>query len=262
MSKQRSRAPGSVDREPAGLLEPDVCTFLVRYGYLERSGGGSGHSSTQGFREPDVEKALRVYQQRNALPATGVLDDVTVERMSAPRCGNHDLLNARADERVWFHSTVSYAITEPSHSISSDMVDDAIEEAFRLWADASPFTFEKRELHEEPDIWIGFETGSHGDGFPFGGRDGDLAHSLIPATTVTQPARIHFDDARDWTIDLPVPDGKFDLVTVAAHEIGHCLGLEHSSVEGALMFPCYRGQRRTVTGEDAQRVRGLYDFSS
>lgn len=52
-----------------------------------------------------------------------------------------------------------------------------------------------------------------------------------------------------------------NLFLVAAHEFGHSLGLDHSSVFGALMYPNYRytmPHNFILPLDDRQRIQKLY----
>lgn len=79
-----------------------------------------------------------------------------------------------------------------------------------------------------------FEESEHGDGDPFDGPGGTLAHAYFPV----YGGDAHFDDAEYWTIKSTRGTNLFQ---VAAHEFGHSLGLSHSDVRSALMAPFYRG---------------------
>lgn len=63
-----------------------------------------------------------------------------------------------------------------------------------------------------------------------------------------------------WSL-TPQP-GHFDLRSTVAHEIGHLLGLRHSSVVGDLMegSAARKGLRRTMTENDRARLREVYPF--
>ncbi|KAB1209092.1 Metalloendoproteinase 1 [Morella rubra] len=94
---------------------------------------------------------------------------------------------------------------------------------------------------------------NHGDGSLFDGTGGILAHDFVPTD-----GRFHYDANEQWSVgERP---RAFDLETVALHEIGHLLGLRHSSVEGAIMFSSISsGMKKGLHGDDIQGIKALYN---
>lgn len=81
---------------------------------------------------------------------------------------------------------------------------------------------------------------------------GTLAHAFLP-----RRGEAHFDRAERWTLN---GHKGHNLFMVAAHEIGHTLGLEHSPVRHALMSPYYRrlGASLVLSWDDVVAVQQLY----
>lgn len=125
--------------------------------------------------------------------------------------------------------------------------------AFATWAANSHFTFSQALDNQTSDIKIGFESGDHGDGYPFDGVGGVIAHAFSPPD-----GRFHLDAEESWAAG--VISGSFDLETVALHEIGHLLGLQHSSIEGAIMWPSVpEGASKGLHADDIAGIKALYN---
>ncbi|XVE83886.1 hypothetical protein DITRI_Ditri16bG0124200 [Diplodiscus trichospermus] len=125
--------------------------------------------------------------------------------------------------------------------------------AFQTWASNTHFRFSRIENHRDADLTISFESGDHGDVSPFDGPGGTLAHAFAPTD-----GRFHYDADETWSVS--VSPGAHHLETVAAHEIGHLLGLGHSSVESAIMFPSLpTGVSKGLDLDDIEGIRILYN---
>ena len=95
----------------------------------------------------------------------------------------------------------------------------------------------------------------------FGSRDpGVLATnvSIGGGEGRTQECDMRFARNVPWYVGTGrVPDGRFDLYSVAVHEFGHCLGLAHSTIQPPpVMYPSFRdGQARRTLRDDDRRGR-------
>ncbi|XP_057486757.1 metalloendoproteinase 2-MMP-like [Actinidia eriantha] len=252
-------------------------TYLEHFGYLNHL-----HSQNQTHANDDdfddlLESAIKTYQLNYHLKATGTLDAQTVFQMTAPRCGVPDIIDStslmRAGKKRHHHShntlyTVSHysffqgnlrwppSQTHLTYGFLPDTTPQAISavtRAFNQWASATHFTFSQAQVYANANMKISFHRRDHGDGHPFEGPGGTLAHAWAP-----RDGRFHYDSEESWSVGAV--RGSYDLETVALHEIGHLLGLDHSSVQNAIMFPTiFSGVTKGLHGDDIQGIKILYN---
>ncbi len=177
-----------------------------------------------------------------------------------PDAGNEDesISKYRAISQ-WGKTNITYFFVNGTNKISGETERDLIRAAFKLWADETPLSFNEVADSAQADILIGWAEGEHGDGDPFDGPGDVLAHASYPNPYNDRQVFLHFDDSERW---VNSDTQNVDLLTVAAHEIGHNLGLDHSNDPNALMFPSYSGPHRSLGNDDIAGVQSLYGLAA
>uniref|UniRef100_A0A667XBH1 Matrix metallopeptidase 30 n=1 Tax=Myripristis murdjan TaxID=586833 RepID=A0A667XBH1_9TELE len=228
-----------------------ICHFMLKKSSLQETEGAPNsvwRSSLDSF-----DDTLRKMQEFFGLAVTGTLDSNTLEVMDQPRCGFTDVARfAHFDGRPrWDKTLITYRITEYTPDLSRSEVDATIAQAFKLYSDVTPLNF-KQINTGTADIMIFFKEKDHGDFSPFDGPGKVLAHAFSPGEG--RGGDTHFDE--DEHLKCP-----FNLLLVAAHELGHALGLAHSKDRTALMFPNYQyvnTQGYKLPEDDKQGVQAIY----
>ncbi|KAL7135770.1 hypothetical protein ABFS83_11G120500 [Erythranthe nasuta] len=251
--------------------------YLHQFGYLQYP--NRTHANYNDDFDETLESAVKTYQRNYHINPTGTLDAITVSTMTTTRCGVADIINGdntmqkpgtkkhESGSSGHIHTVSHYSFfpgnlrwppsrTHLTFGFSPNTPAGAVApivRAFQRWDAATHFTFSQAPSGRSADMVIGFHRRNHGDGAPFDGPGGTLAHAFAPTN-----GRFHYDADERWSIG-PVPNA-FDLETVALHEIGHLLGLGHSSVEAAIMYPrLSSGRTKGLNADDIQGIRALYN---
>ncbi|KAL5974256.1 hypothetical protein ACLOJK_030920 [Asimina triloba] len=246
--------------------------YLYHFGYIPTSPPSANFSDDF---DDALHDALLTYQRNFNLNATGVLDASTVDVMVRPRCGVADVVNGSSTMNsagdsgrklyTFFPGTprwppsrrdLTYAFRQDALSVNLQTARTIFGRAFARWAAVTTLTFTETEDYESADMRIGFFSGDHGDGEPFDGVLGTLAHAFSPPS-----GRFHLDADENWAAtDEQLSSSAIDLESVAVHEIGHLLGLGHSSVEDAIMYPTITAgtKRLELRADDIAGVQQLY----
>uniref|UniRef100_A0A3Q2XTJ1 Matrix metallopeptidase 20b (enamelysin) n=1 Tax=Hippocampus comes TaxID=109280 RepID=A0A3Q2XTJ1_HIPCM len=200
---------------------------------------------------------LKEMQTFFRLNATGNLDQDTMQVMRRPRCGNPDSEESSGHTQgaQWHKKVITYSIGRYTKDMPRSTVDSLLKSALSVWARASGLTFVRS--HTRPaDITVEFVTQEHGDSYPFDGPGGSLAHAFGPGQDVA--GEMHFDDDERWTA---TGTSGSNLLVVAAHELGHTLGLKHSRNPASLMHPNYKvvpSGANLLSREDVSDIVALY----
>jgi Matrixin len=159
---------------------------------------------------------------------------------------------------VWPNTGLTYSVGPGTADLAFDSENALIAQAFGLWANVARINAAEVPapggmLHQ---YW---GSGNHGDAFPFDGPGGVLAHCFYPPPVNANPIAgdCHYDDSETW-VSPGLGGVGIDTVTVATHELGHGLGLQHSSDPNSIMAPFYTGRRAYLSYDDIAGIVSLY----
>jgi len=237
-----------------------VLGALEQFGYMETVLEQTPEQSEMVgmiVNEDVIKKSLKAFQKFNNLAVSGELDKATLKLMSTARCGDKDQFygedtfedNGEDDRRrvkryvlsrrKWGRPRLFYHIKNYTPDMSKKLAKREIERGLKHWADVSRINFIETDDIDGADLKMSFEEGDHGDKYPFYGSGGALAHAYYPTKGV-----LHFDDAESFTSGV---NNGINLYYTATHEIGHLLGIKHSSAPGAVMNAYYPGYSDVIT---------------
>ena len=209
---------------------------------------------------PDNKRVLGVDYAAMAVQANAVCTPETP-------CRYDDLPDGSLGEfvlsgGVWPNTGLTYSVGPGTADLAFDSENALVAQAFGLWGNvakinAAEVAAPNGMLHQS---WGSF---NHGDPFPFDGPGGVLAHCFFPPPVNGNPIAgdCHYDDSETW-VSPSLGGVGIDTVTVAAHEIGHGLGLQHSADPNSIMAPFYTGRRAYLSYDDIAGIVNLYKARS
>jgi len=162
-------------------------------------------------------------------------------------------------------STVTYAVEAGPGYLPRGKLLNEISAMFSEWAGplGCGLTFKRvpAEKADSAQLTISWEDHSATNPSKFDGPGGKLADA--------DATKIVFDSSERWmlhgggwpanrSVKEEAAGPAFFLGPVLLHEIGHALGLVHSSVATDVMAPYYEPERVKLTDRDRARVRAVY----
>jgi hypothetical protein len=152
-------------------------------------------------------------------------------------------------------AALTYSISGSVASLGAAATQAALQTALNAWSAVARVTF-------TPTSTPGL---SRSIDFSFGNIDGPggtLAVGYYPNDLNREPVAgdIQFDASESWEVGNGRGSAAFDLVLTAVHEIGHALGLDHSSTPGSIMADTVSASQSYsgLNASDVTAIRGLY----
>jgi predicted Zn-dependent protease len=247
---------------------PITDNYLIKYGYLPTS---MAKVQFEGATEAGLDQtgpwtnAIKNLQFEAGLDQTGTWTNETLHLLSVPRCGVKWASRTKrfvTSSLKWKNisetgeTMVTWHLKNTARNLTLATTISIFHMVFDLWSQHANINFTYMSIETNADIIIEFLYGDHGDGTNFDGPGNILAHAFYPGTSYGGDA--HFDIDEEW--DIYGYNDNISLLNVALHEIGHSLGLQHSSITNSIMYAWYISPIFYLSEDDILGIRELYGF--
>ncbi|KAH7123614.1 hypothetical protein B0J11DRAFT_315941 [Dendryphion nanum] len=231
-----------------------VHDFFRLFGWIRRNAT---------IHEPQMPSAIRKIQRVLRVPETGEYNERMERVMSRPRCGTEAAYN-ESEATIpdggnrkrfvlwgpkWNRNPITYRFINYTNDLPENDQRSLISNAFAQWTQYLPLKISPTPTNNaRADIHIRF--------VPLGPSEPAYAYTNMIADGTSLSSgliNITFNDDYAWD------DTRLFNFT-AVHEIGHALGLSHSKVEDAIMWPYYEGLIRPMNPDDIAAVHSLYGW--
>ncbi|KAK9876460.1 hypothetical protein WA026_012774 [Henosepilachna vigintioctopunctata] len=224
------------------------------------------------YKDDILSQAILKFQDFYDITGDGILNNETIQLMKKPRCGVQDhpeKFTIYRDRVKWKHNKIRWKFL-----LGSWLDQKVAQKCFEEWARHTNLSFYRNET--SPNILISYGRRYHKYSkrcmgiskcpYDFDGRGLVLGHSHYPdgVNEGAEPCyEIHLDIDERWDRNITnksIPYGYTSLYQTLLHEIGHSLGLFHSSANPSVMYSFYSDSRSKLELEqdDIYAIQSLY----
>lgn len=173
-----------------------------------------------------------------------------------PVCGVRDAMHLTAEgPNRWASTHLKWFVeSRPvGVGITVSTYDAEVTKAFAAWSAVSPLTFEQTNNRVLGNVLL---RTARGPDYGFTGRTGPAANAFIPSNDhFAGQLYLTLNADKTWVIKQ-AGSGGIIILPILVHEIGHCLGLNHSTRDDqAMSNGAYYDKPQW---EDIQKIQELY----
>ena len=181
---------------------------------------------------------------------------------SEPKALNFETFNQKWGSLETFGTSgelVTFSFAEQNYEQQFESFDFFIREenfqreitqALTTWENISNIRFTLVPDSQEVDIRFGWRD--------IDGEGGILGSTIIPSSGPLENVIVAFDRSEKWFLDGDSPPNQIDFSSTAIHEIGHAIGIGHSSSTIALMNASYSQTIFTLQQDDIDAAVFIY----